>query len=131
MKYFLLGLCCVLFVANGYSQDDDRSFLRGQVLYRNSYVPNENVINATSEFATITNDQGEFLIKVKLNDELVFTAINYQLRIVKITEEILKRGRLVIEVNEKVTELVEIDRVGHIKRTVFVATTRFALIVPA
>lgn len=108
MKYFLLGLCCVLFVANGYSQDDERNFLRGQVLYRNSYVPNENVINATSESATITNDQGEFLIKVKLGDELVFTAINYQLRIVKITTEILKKGRLVIEVNEKVTELDEV-----------------------
>ena len=108
MKYFLLVLCTVLFISNGFSQDDDRDYLRGQVLYRNTFVPNENVINTTTQFATITNDKGEFLIKVKLGDELVFTAINYQLRVVLITEEILKKGRLVVEVNEKVTQLDEV-----------------------
>ena len=108
MKSLLLFFSCFLFVSIGVAQDDDRSFLRGQVLYRNAYVPNENVINTTSEFATITNAKGEFLIKVKLGDELVFTAINYQLQIVIITEEIIRRGRLVVEVNEKVTQLDEV-----------------------
>ena len=82
--------------------------LRGQVLYRNINVPNENVINTTSERATITNDKGEFAIRVKLDDELVFTAVNYELKVVRITEEIIKRNRLVVEVNEKVTELDEV-----------------------
>ncbi len=108
MKLFLLSVCCFFYVSIGFAQDDGRSFLRGQVLYRNAYVPNENVINTTSEFATITNSKGEFLIKVKLGDELVFTAINYQLQIVIITEEIIRRGRLVVEVNEKVTQLDEV-----------------------
>ncbi len=108
MKLLLLSFCCFLYVSIGFAQDDDRSFLRGQVLYRNAYVPNENVINTTSEFATITNNKGEFLIKVKLGDELVFTAINYQLRIVIISSEIIRRGRLVVEVNEKVTQLDEV-----------------------
>ncbi len=108
MKLGLLVICSFLFISIGYAQDDDRNYLRGQVLYRNAYVPNENVINTTSEFATITNAKGEFLIKVKLGDELVFTAINYQLQIVNITEEIIRRGRLVVEVNEKVTQLDEV-----------------------
>ncbi len=108
MKAVLIAVCCLMFVGIGYSQDDDRSPLRGQVLYRNTYVPDENVINTTSQFATITNEKGEFIIDVKLGDELVFTAINYQLRIVIITEEILKKGRLVVEVNEKVTQLDEV-----------------------
>ncbi|MEA1786696.1 hypothetical protein U1E44_11380 [Arenibacter sp. GZD96] len=90
------------------AQDDDRRPLRGQVLYRNIFVPNENVINTTSERATITNEDGEFLIGVKLGDELVFTSVNYQLEVVKITEEILKKNRLVVEVNEKVTQLDEV-----------------------
>jgi len=108
MKSFLLTICCFLFVSIGFSQDDDRRFLRGQVLYRNSFVPDENVINTTAQTATVTNAKGEFMIKVKLGDELVFTAVNYQLRIVIITDEILKRGRLVVEVNEKVTQLAEV-----------------------
>lgn len=101
-------MCCALFTWMGFSQGDDRVILRGKVLYRNSNVPNENVINTTSERATITNDNGEFAIRVKLDDELVFTSVNYQIELVKITQEILDRNRLVVEVNEKVTELDEV-----------------------
>jgi len=101
----VISLFCFVLV---YSQEDDRRLLRGQVLYRNSNVPDENVINTTSEKATITNDKGEFAIRVKLNDELVFTAVHYQLMIIKITEDILDKNRLVVEVNEKVTELDEV-----------------------
>lgn len=98
---FLFGTLC-------WSQDDGRRMLRGQVLYRNTIVPNENVINATSEMATITNSRGEFAIMVKQGDELVFTAVNYQLRVVTITDAILENNRLVVEVNEKITELDEV-----------------------
>jgi hypothetical protein len=82
--------------------------LRGKVLYRSSNVPNENVINSTSGRATITNDNGEFMIEVKEGDQLVFTAINYQLKVVDVTPEILANNRLVVEVDEKVQELDEV-----------------------
>ncbi|MDV7140978.1 hypothetical protein R3X28_18975 [Maribacter sp. TH_r10] len=108
MKSLLLSVFCFLFVYTGFSQEDDRGYLRGQVLYMNSYVPNENVINTTAQVATITNAKGEFLIRVKEGDELVFTALNYQLRVVLITEDIIRKGRLVVEVEEKVTELDEV-----------------------
>ncbi|MEB8330584.1 carboxypeptidase-like regulatory domain-containing protein [Flavobacteriaceae bacterium KMM 6897] len=90
------------------AQEDARTLLRGKVLYRNSNVPNENVINTTSEYATITNDNGEFGIRVKAGDELVFTAINYQMLQLRVTQEMIENNRLVVEVNEKVTELDEV-----------------------
>jgi len=103
--FFLL----VLFTAvSGFSQDDTRRPLSGSVIYMNIGVPNENVINATAEHATITNDQGLFSINVKVGDQLVFTAVNYNIKVVTITEEILANNRLVVEVNEKVTELDEV-----------------------
>lgn len=108
-KPFTFWLILILFAlqyANG--QDEDRSILRGQVLYRNSNVPNENVINSTAEIATITNEDGHFSIPVKLGDHLVFTSLSYQVEFVEITEEILGKNRLVVEVNEKVTELDEV-----------------------
>lgn len=108
MKLLASLFLCIFFVNVGFTQDDTRTILRGKVLYRNSSVVNENVINTTSERATITNDNGEFAIRVREGDELVFTAVNYQLQIVKITDEILQRNRLVVEVNEKVTELDEV-----------------------
>lgn len=108
MKPILPFFFSLLFFVAGQAQDDERQILRGQVLYRNTIVPNENVINATSEMATITNDRGEFAIRVKKDDQLVFTAVNYQLRVVTVTDSILKNNRLVVEVNEKITELDEV-----------------------
>ncbi len=103
--FFLVSL---FVLANGFSQDDDRRPLMGSVIYMNQAVPNENVINSTAERATITNDKGEFKINVKLGDQLVFTAVNYNIKVVTVTEEILENNRLVVEVNEKVTELDEV-----------------------
>jgi len=108
MKRYILSFTALFFTLFGYSQQEDRTPLRGQVLYRNAVVPYENVINTTSEKATITNDKGAFLIHVKEGDELVFMAINYQIEIVTVTAELIKKNRLVVEVNEKVTELDEV-----------------------
>ena len=102
---FLLVLCTAV---SGFSQDDTRQPLNGSVIYMNIGVPNENVINSTAERATITNDKGLFRINVKVGDQLVFTAINYNIKVVTVTEEILANNRLVVEVNEKVTELDEV-----------------------
>lgn len=90
------------------SQDTDRQWLRGQVLYRGNNVINENVINTNTQIATITDEAGRFMIQVKEGDQLVFTAVNYQLMVVKITADILAKKRLVVEVTEKVTELDEV-----------------------
>lgn len=108
MKHLLLSVFILFFCIKINAQDGERRLLRGQVLYKNVNVPNENVINITSEEGTVTNDRGQFAIAVKEGDELAFTAVNYQLMVVKITDEILKNNRLVVEVNEKVTELEEI-----------------------
>lgn len=104
MKNYYLILFLLVFMGVSSAQDG-RQVLRGKVLYRGGNVPNENVINSTAETATITNEDGEFVILVKEGDQLVFTAINYQLEVVNITPEILHNNRLVVEVTEKVTEL--------------------------
>lgn len=102
-------LVCLLFVAFSISaQDDGRKLLRGTVLYRNVSVPNENVINITTEDAVISDGNGQFAIEAKIGDELAFTAVNYQLEVIEVTEAILDKGRLVVEVNEKVTQLDEV-----------------------
>ncbi|MBC9797648.1 carboxypeptidase-like regulatory domain-containing protein [Sinomicrobium weinanense] len=101
----ILALICTL---TTYAQNDERVILRGKVLYRNTSVANQNVINITTEKATTTNQDGEFEILVKSGDQVVFSAVNYQLKSVKINDDILKNNRLVVEVNEKVTELDEV-----------------------
>ena len=108
MKNILALLFFFFFAIVIMAQDDDRQLLRGQVIYRGVNVPNENVINSNTEIATITDETGRFVIAVKEGDDLVFTAVNYELMIIKITKEILAKNRVVVEVTEKVTELDEV-----------------------
>jgi hypothetical protein len=91
-----------------YSQDDYRTWIKGKVLYKNINVNSANVINNTSQQATTTNEEGEFEIEVKLNDKLIFSSVQYQIRELNITKEILQKNRIVIDVNEKVTELDQV-----------------------
>ena len=107
MRIFLTFF--LLFVINfTFSQDDYRTWIKGKVLYKNVNVSSANVINNTSQQATTTNDDGEFEIEVKLNDKLIFSSLQYQIRELNITKEILQRNRIVIDVNEKVNELDQV-----------------------
>lgn len=108
MKYIPTLVCLLLVTAAIFAQDNERAILRGTVLYRNVPVPNENVINIDTENAVISNDSGQFAISVKVGDQLAFSAVNYQLEVIEITEAMLENERLVVEVNEKVTELDEV-----------------------
>lgn len=105
MRHLLIVL---FFAPLAMAQSDYRTWLRGKILYQNTNVVAANVVNTTTQKATISDDNGEFAIEVKMDDELVFTSLQYQIRVVTITKEILQRGRLVIDVNEKVTELDEV-----------------------
>jgi len=108
MKH-LFKILVLFFICNfSFAQSDYRTWIRGKVLYRNSNVISANVVNNTSQKATITNGDGEFEMLVKLNDRLVFSSVQYQIRSLVVTKEILQKSRIVIDVNEKVTQLDEV-----------------------
>lgn len=109
MKKYTVLLILVIFATQfTVSQSDTAQRIQGVVLYKNTPVPNENVINVDTEIATATDAEGEFAIAVNKGDKLAFTAMNYELKTVEITDEIIQNRRLVVEVNEKVTELDEV-----------------------
>ena len=101
----ILALFCVVFAT---AQQDYRTWLRGKVLYQDSSVVAANILNTNSEQATITDDNGEFAIEVKLGDELIISAVQYEIRALIITKAILQRNRLVVDVNEKIQVLDEV-----------------------
>ena len=98
----------LLLVSNLVFSQDERTWIRGKVLYKNINVVSANVVNNTSGQATITNEDGEFEMKVRLNDRLVFSSVLYEIRSTTINKDILQKSRLVIDVNEKVTILDEV-----------------------
>ena len=98
----------LLLVSNLVFSQDERTWIRGKVLYKNINVVSANVVNNTSGQATITNEDGEFEMKVRLNDRLVFSSVQYEIRSTTIDKDILQKSRLIIDVNEKVTILDEV-----------------------
>tara|TARA_Y100000385_G_scaffold288565_1_gene355504 strand:+ start:1062 stop:1793 length:732 start_codon:yes stop_codon:yes gene_type:complete len=82
--------------------------IKGKLLYKNTVVIAANVINNSAQTNTITDGEGEFEIEVTEGDEIIFSSVQYQIRAVIITPEILAKNRLVVGVNENITELKEV-----------------------
>ena len=104
-KIVLLILLSLSFVA--FSQEK-RVILRGKLMYRNSNVIAANVINNSNQNNTITDTNGEFEIIAGVGDEIIFSSVEFKIRTVRITKEIMKKNRLVVEVNERVNFLDEV-----------------------
>ena len=98
-------LLSISFVA--FSQEK-RVILRGKLMYRNSNVIAANVINNSNQNNTITDTNGEFEILAGVGDEIIFSSVEFKIRTVRISKEIMKKNRLVVEVNEKVNFLDEV-----------------------
>ena len=97
-----------LFLSLQFAYNQDRELIQGKVIYRNINVVAANVINNTSQNTTITDDLGEFQIYAREGDEIIFSSVQYIIRTVRITDEIIKNKRLTIQINERIRELDEV-----------------------
>ena len=82
--------------------------LRGQVISDSLEVEDIYVINQTSQESTITNQNGYFQIEVKLNDTLLFSAVQYKIKSIIIAPEIYIQDEILVKLEEKVNELPDV-----------------------
>lgn len=73
-----------------------------------SDLNNINVLNLSSKKNAITNEEGKFNIKVKENDTLMISSIQYRKVTVVIDSKTLLKKEINIELNEAIYELKEI-----------------------
>ncbi|MFT7627071.1 MAG: hypothetical protein ACI9OS_000716 [Ulvibacter sp.] len=66
------------------------------------------ILNTTSRFNAITNENGNFSIRVNREDTLVFSSVTYVTEKVIISEEINEKGILTIRLSELVNQLDEV-----------------------
>lgn len=85
-----------------------RKLIKGKLLYRNNNVIAANVINNTQQYNTITDSEGEFEVNVKKGDEIIFSSVEFKIKSIVITDEILNKNRLVVNITERVNILDEI-----------------------
>ena len=82
--------------------------LEGRVYSKDGDVAATHVLNTTTKKATITDIDGFFDIAVKLNDTLVFSAVQYKRKEIVISMGILESKFLMIPLEEALTELDEV-----------------------
>lgn len=108
MKNIILVFTLICSIAM-FGQKTPRSLIEGKVnVEASANAEGINVYNLNSLEGTITNQYGEFLIPVKVNDKLVISALQYQEFTVVIDTSVIKNKRLTITINEAVNELEEV-----------------------
>jgi hypothetical protein len=84
------------------------NIIKGEVVAKNKDVTGIVVQNSTSKKATITDVNGVFMIKVAVNDTLIFSAVQFKRKIVPVTPALYNANFISIPLEEFVNELKEV-----------------------
>ena len=88
---FLLVFCLVYHISVG--QTPVERMLRGKIRVDSTHSNGISILNLGTDKFTTTNQDGEFVIMVRINDVLVFTAVN-----VETTKRVIKQEDFVLDV---------------------------------
>ena len=82
--------------------------LEGRVYSKGGDVSATHVLNTTTQRATITDSNGFFSIPAKLNDTIVFSAVQFKRKQIVVTASILASASVSIPLEDVLTELDEV-----------------------
>ena len=104
----LLPLFVFLISFSAISQDIRRENVKGKIIVEGNDIEGISIYNTTSSIGTVTNENGEFVIAVAINDLLEIRAVEYQNFDVRINKAILESKRINIFLIEEVNKLDEV-----------------------
>lgn len=107
MKKIVLAIFS-LFTLLAFGQDDNRISVDGRIVVSTDDREGVTVYNTSSNKGTTTDENGEFVIKVAVNDIIEFGALQFKDFSVTITEDIIKSKRLTVILVEEVNKLDEV-----------------------
>ncbi|WP_297706729.1 carboxypeptidase-like regulatory domain-containing protein [uncultured Eudoraea sp.] len=103
-KFFLIFF---LIVINASAQSIF-SKLKGKVTNGNKGVPDVHVMNTSANRATITDSEGLFSISAKLNDTILFSAVQYKRMSLVVSRAMLESRYIIVPLEEFINELDEV-----------------------
>lgn len=104
------GLTILLFLFSvfTFSQDITRENINGRIIVEGNDIDGITIYNKTSKKGTISNENGEFIIAVALNDLIEVRAIEYQNFDFKVNKIILETKKMSIFLIEQINKLDEV-----------------------
>ena len=105
-KTFLLFLFLV--VTSASAQNVFFYKLEGKVINSNKGIADVHVMNTSSNRATITDEEGLFSITTRLNDTILFSAVQYKRVNLVVTRAMLESSSIVVPLEEFINELDEV-----------------------
>jgi hypothetical protein len=105
-NHIILGV--VLFFGIFLNAQDYTTTLEGRIFSKDGDVSATHVSNITSNKGTITDLDGFFTISVKLNDTLVFSAVQYKRKEIVIDVKIIEEEKLLVPLEASLTKLDEV-----------------------
>lgn len=97
----------ILITLNSFAQQDP-ILIRGLVNSDQKPISDIHIINLKNYYGTISNDNGEFEIIVNVNDTLLFSSIEFEQKKIKITDNHIKLGKIIVTLVPAITNLKEI-----------------------
>ncbi|WP_456423875.1 carboxypeptidase-like regulatory domain-containing protein [Lutibacter sp.] len=92
---------------NCFTQEKLKS-ISGQIIGVHKVVSNVNILNLNTKLGTVSNNFGEFELKVAVNDTVLFSSIQYQTLKILITKSIIKNKKLKVYLTPLVNMLNEV-----------------------
>ncbi|WP_282017914.1 hypothetical protein [Salegentibacter mishustinae] len=103
--YVTLILFCNILLAQG----QERMLVNGKIIVPENDSPEGmTIFNQNTSRGTIANPNGEFKLRVALNDTIVFSAIQFENFKVVVAEGVINSGEMNVFLTETVTELPEV-----------------------
>lgn len=107
-KYLIfLLLCSTLTSFSGFSQENPTR-IKGRVESLKNDVSSILIVNLNSKESTITDSLGLFTMEVKLRDLLQFSAVQFHLKTISISDSIFRKKTLVVHLVENIINLNEV-----------------------
>lgn len=106
LKYLLLSIFLTITFL-GVSQSN-RRVMHGKILNDSLSIDRVHVINKTTQRGTLTNKFGDFSIPVKVNDTLIFSAVQFENYRRIVTQADIRRLQVLIRLKARINLLDEV-----------------------
>jgi hypothetical protein len=104
-----LYITFILFTSFLFAQEQERMLVNGKIIVPEADSPEGmTIFNQNTSRGTIANSNGEFKLRVALNDTVVFSALQFENFSVVVEEGVINSGEMNVFLTETVTELPEV-----------------------